>query len=172
MDIQPILKGDNMPYRTNPNNYAATHQVPQHLEHKPVFAMPYEHFDGMYSGNTDAFYLSVGIAQYDANEISAKVMRNTGNQWSRQAEELPLHRCIDLSILISKVLFDSSNGQVDIRGGTYTRQNNEVILTQEPRTVPELSTFSTWLQSNGTAIKGRLNALCDVLNELRRTGKI
>jgi len=134
--------------------------------------MPYEHFDGMYANNTDAFYLSIGIAQYDENELSAKVMRNTGSQWSPQSEELPIHRPIDLSILIAKVLFDRTGNQVEIRGGTYTDQKNELILTQENRTQAEITAFDNWIQNNESNIKERLNALCDILNDLRRKNKI
>ena len=32
-------------------------------------------------------------------DISAKVWRHTGEKWSRQSEELPLHRVLDLAIL-------------------------------------------------------------------------
>jgi len=163
-----------MPYQTNHNTYPATHQVPQSLLHKPVYAMPYEHFDGMYANKTDAIYLSIGIAQYDENakELSAKIMRNIGSQWSPQSEELPIHRPIDLSILIAKVLFDRINNNVEIRGGTYISQKNEIILTQEPRTQAEIKVFQSWIQNNESVIKERLNALCDILNDLRRRNKI
>lgn len=161
-----------MPYQTNPNTYPASHQVPQNLSHKPVYAMPYEHFDGMYANNTDAIYLSIGIAQYDESELSAKVMRNTGSQWSPQSEELPIHRPIDLSILIAKVLFDRTGNQVEIRGGTYTDQKNELILTQENRTQAEITAFDNWIQNNDSDIKERLNVLCDILNDLRRKNKL
>ncbi len=50
--------------------------------------------------NTDVKALSIGTAQYDFDEISLKVWRHTGIKWSRQNEELPLHRNIDLNILL------------------------------------------------------------------------
>ncbi len=78
-----------MPYRVSNATYAVSQPLPQHLDHKPVYAISYESFDGIHAGGTDAMYLSVGISQWDANEVSAKVMRYSGNQWSRQAEELP-----------------------------------------------------------------------------------
>lgn len=34
--------------------------------------------------------------------ISAKVWRYTGERWSRQSEELPLHRVLDLAILVTR----------------------------------------------------------------------
>lgn len=126
----------------------------------------------MYANNTDAIYLSIGIAQYDESELSAKVMRNTGSQWSPQSEELPIHRPIDLSILIAKVLFDRTGNQVEIRGGTYTDQKNELILTQENRTQAEITAFDNWIQNNDSDIKERLNVLCDILNDLIRKNKL
>ncbi|WP_249650981.1 DUF6530 family protein, partial [Lysinibacillus sp. D4A3_S15] len=33
-------------------------------------------------------------------DTSAKVWRHTGGKWSRQSEELPLHRVLDLAILV------------------------------------------------------------------------
>lgn len=75
--------------------------VPEHLQHKPIIAVNgYDKKDGKYASNTDAKALSIGQAQYDQNEISAKVFRHTGNNWSRQSEELPIHRVLDLAILI------------------------------------------------------------------------
>ncbi|MFP3588844.1 DUF6530 family protein, partial [Paraburkholderia sp. SIMBA_055] len=60
--------------------------------------------------NTDATCLSLGVSQSSDNrkaDISAKVWRNTENpeeNGSVQADELPLHRVLDLSILICRSL--------------------------------------------------------------------
>ena len=35
-------------------------------------------------------------------DISAKIWRYTGEKWSRQSEEMPLHRVLDLAILICR----------------------------------------------------------------------
>jgi hypothetical protein len=45
-------------------------------------------------------------------ELSAKVWRNTGEKWSRQSEELPLHRVIDLATLICIAMDYSKNGRL------------------------------------------------------------
>lgn len=123
----------------------------------------------MYANKTDAIYLSIGMAQYNHNQLLAKVMRNEGGHWSPQSEELPIHRPIDLSILIAKVLFDNSNDQVEIQGGTYAEQHNQVVLTPENTST---TTFKNWIDANGDDIKERLNSLCDILNDLRRRNKI
>ena len=68
--------------------------------------LPYEPFDGPYSGDTDALYLSIGLAQWrdtdDTYELSAKVWRMPEEKWSRMSEEIPLHRLADLCILLTK----------------------------------------------------------------------
>ena len=81
-------------------------KIPTTLKHKPVVVSEnYDQVDGRYAGNTDAKGLSLGLAQWNDRgkvDISAKVWRYTGEKWSRQSEELPLHRVLDLSILICR----------------------------------------------------------------------
>ena len=79
-------------------------KIPTTLKHKPVLTVEnYEQVDGRYAYHSDAKGLSLGLAQWNDRgrvEISAKVWRYTGEKWSRQSEELPLHRVLDLAILI------------------------------------------------------------------------
>jgi hypothetical protein len=85
-------------------------KAPNHLEHKPITAVEdYSQCDGKYKGRTDAQVLSIGKAQYDLSEISAKVFRHAGGKWSRQSEELPLHRVVDLCTAILKSILLSAN---------------------------------------------------------------
>jgi len=75
--------------------------IPIHLEHRPIVAVDrYNEIDGPFAPNSDAQALSLGWAQYDAADFSAKVFRQVNGQWSRQSEELPMHRVLDLGILI------------------------------------------------------------------------
>ena len=78
-------------------------KIPTYLKHKPVIiSEDYENIDGRYEHNSDAKGLSLGLAQWNDRgkvDISAKVWRHTGGKWSRQSEELPIHRVIDLAIL-------------------------------------------------------------------------
>lgn len=91
-------------------------KIPAHLKHKPIIQVEnYDRIDGPYADDTDAMGLSVGIAQWNGpgrTEISAKVWRNTGEKWSRQSEELPLHRVIDLATLICITMDYSKNGRL------------------------------------------------------------
>ena len=79
-------------------------KIPTTLKHKPVIVSEnYENVDGRNAYNSDAKGLSLGLAQWNDRgkvDISAKVWRYTGEKWSRQSEELPLHRVLDLAILI------------------------------------------------------------------------
>lgn len=91
-------------------------KIPTHLKHKPIIQVEnYDRIDGRYADNTDAMGLSVGIAQWNTpgwTELSAKVWRNTGEKWSRQSEELPLHRVIDLAALVCITMDYSKNGRL------------------------------------------------------------
>lgn len=90
--------------------------VPTHLQHKPIYTVNgYNWVDNPSNGDSDALGLSIGLAQWNdrfGKDISAKVWRHTrgkdgeydSGKWSRQSEELPLHRVLDLSILICKVM--------------------------------------------------------------------
>ncbi len=90
-------------------------KIPAHLKHKPVIVLEnYEQIDGNYlPTETDAKGLSLGLAQWneqDVLDISAKIWRYSGKKWSRQSEEMPLHRVLDLAILICQSMhyFDHS----------------------------------------------------------------
>lgn len=91
-------------------------KIPAHLKHKPIIQVEnYDRIDGPYADDTDAMGLSVGIAQWNGpgwTELSAKVWRYTGEKWSRQSEELPLHRVIDLATLICITMDYSKNGRL------------------------------------------------------------
>ena len=81
-------------------------EIPTTLKHKPVIVSEnYENIDGRSAYHTDAKGLSLGLAQWNDRgkvDISAKVWRYTGEKWSRQSEELPLHRVLDLAILVCR----------------------------------------------------------------------
>ena len=91
--------------------------IPTNVRHHSIVGVGnYSEYDGLHEGGTDAKALSIGISQWKhvdedgVEEISAKVFRYNGKRWSRQSEELPLHRCFDLCILIVQALQRSTNG--------------------------------------------------------------
>ena len=83
-------------------------KIPTNLKHKPVIVSEnYGNVDGRRAYASDAQGLSLGLAQWNDRgrvDISAKVWRYTGEKWSRQSEELPMHRVLDLAILICRSL--------------------------------------------------------------------
>ncbi|HHY0457497.1 TPA: DUF6530 family protein [Vibrio parahaemolyticus] len=90
-------------------------KTPTHLKHKPILEVAdYDQIDGHRANNTDAKCLSLGIAQWNdglGTELSAKVWRQVDERWSRQSEELPLNRVLDLATLIcdSKLYADGKS---------------------------------------------------------------
>src|SRR5665647_3669273 len=103
-------------------------KIPTTLKHKPVIVSEdYDKIDGR-DTNSDAKGLSVGLAQWNDRgkvDISAKIWRYTGEKWSRQSEEMPLHRVLDLAILLCRAklhfqeayryekLYDTENPVID-----------------------------------------------------------
>ena len=80
-------------------------ESPKHLSHQPIISVnDYDNIDALYANKTDVKALSIGKAQYDKKQISLKVWRHTDEKWSRQSEELPIHRNLDLSILFLAAL--------------------------------------------------------------------
>ncbi len=117
-------------------------KAPKQLGHQPLVSVDdYEPMDGQYANHTDAKALSIGHAQYDYDEISMKVWRRK-SRWSPQSEELPIHRNLDLTILLLNVLLgeESNNAAPEwkISGEEwekeeirkYYREHNEIL---EPR---------------------------------------
>lgn len=91
--------------------------IPTSLKHRPIVCVEgYRNIDGPYPADeTDARGLDVGFAQWYGHDLSAKVWRyiDDKEKWSRQSEELPLHRVLDLSILVAKTAQELSKLQSD-----------------------------------------------------------
>lgn len=143
-------------------------KCPTHLSHKPIVSVDdYDKIDGRYAGNSDAKALSVGLAQYDENSISAKVFRQTNNKWSRQSEELPLHRVLDLAILIVSLYYPLNNAQVPPIIAGYPKDNVKKPATHLQPTVQEdLQALYNYLSRDDNFLRPRLKELRDLLNGL------
>lgn len=81
------------------------------LKHKPIIYVDYEKLDE----SDDAKILSIGESQWSQGktemDYSAKVFREgTNGAWSRQSEELPLWRVLDLARLVISVILKSDSG--------------------------------------------------------------
>ena len=135
-----------MSYKFKPasKDFRPDQALPQHLGHIPVYATPYQWFDGIYpNGETDIRYLSVGLAQYDENHVSIKAMRHTGEKWTRMAEELPLHRPVDMTIFLAKVLFDTHNESIELPKETFENQSVEISIHSKRMPEPQAKLAAT-----------------------------
>ena len=156
-------------------------KIPTALKHKPVIVSEnYENVDGRYAYNSDAKGISLGLAQWNDRgkvDISAKVWRYTGEKWSRQSEELPLHRVLDLAILVCRTqlhfreayryekLYDTENTVIDrigLQGDAMTVE----VCTDNEKINEDIKLFSQALSDDGEIIGERLRTLSAILKEM------
>lgn len=156
-------------------------KIPTTLKHKPVIVSEnYANIDGPYAYKTDAQGLSLGLAQWNDRgkvDISAKVWRHTGGKWSRQSEELPLHRVLDLAILVCRTqlhfkdayrydeLYDTNNPVID-RVGLQGDAMTVAVATDNEKINEDIQLFSQALSDGGELIGERLRALSGILKEM------
>jgi hypothetical protein len=156
-------------------------KIPTTLKHKPVIvAENYEDIDGRYAYNTDAKGLSLGLAQWNDRgkvDVSAKVWRYTGEKWSRQSEELPLHRVLDLAILVCRAklhfreayryekLYDTENPVID-RVGLQGDAMTVAVCTDNEKINEDIKLFSQALSNDDELLGERLKTLSSMLKEM------
>jgi len=156
-------------------------KIPSNLKHKPVIVTEnYDAVDGKYAYNSDAKGLSLGLAQWNDRgkvDISAKVWRHTGEKWSRQSEELPMHRVLDLAIFICKAnlyfkeayrypkLYDPKNTVIDrigLQGDAMTVE----ICKENPMLDEDIKLFQQALNEDGERLGERFRLLSSLLKEM------
>lgn len=156
-------------------------KIPTTLKHKPVIVSEnYENVDGRYAYNSDAKGISLGLAQWNDRgkvDVSAKVWRYTGEKWSRQSEELPLHRVIDLAILICRAklhfrdayrfdkLYDPSNPVID-RVGLQGDAMTVAVCTENEKIDEDIRLFDQALRNDDELIGERLSTLARILKDM------
>jgi len=156
-------------------------KIPTNLKHKPVIvAEDYSNIDGREAYHTDTKGLSLGLAQWNDRgkvDISAKVWRYTGEKWSRQSEELPLHRVLDLAILTCRARqffnenyrfpneYDEANPTID-RIGLQGDAMTVAVCTDNEKIQEDLVLFREALSKNDELIGERLAVLSRLLKEL------
>ena len=156
-------------------------KIPNELKHKPVIVSEdYDLVDGRYANHSDAKGLSLGLAQWNDRgkvEISAKIWRHTGEKWSRQSEEMPLHRALDLAILIcqSRLFFKNlyqkpakdypgypKFARIPLQGSAM----NAAICTDNEHIEEDIKLFDDCLHKDDEIIGERLQRLAGILKEL------
>lgn len=156
-------------------------RIPTNLKHKPVIVCEnYENVDGKYAYRSDAKGISLGLAQWNDRgkvDISAKVWRHTGGKWSRQSEELPFHRVLDLAILVCRAklhfqeayrfekLYDPEQPVIDRVGLQGDAMTVEVCKENE-KIDEDIRLFNQVLSDEGEILGERLRVLSRLLREL------
>jgi len=141
---------------------------PEHIQHKPVYVVPYFDHDPWYAGDTDAQFITLGWSQWDQRELSAKVVRHSGQRWSRQSEELPLPRAIDLAILTA-IAYGQGDNLAQIEAGTFENQYKPITVAHGSKRDRAAATKS---MRDDPLIQSRLRALFDVLKPIHDIGLI
>lgn len=127
-------------------------------KHKPIVSVSdYDKIDGQYANHTDTMALSLGVVQYDADEISLKIWRMRNGKWSRMSEEMPIHRNLDLSILFIKTLIEGYNEQSFL-------VKPEQKLTSHPYN-GSIQDVMNYYNENKTILEPRLKELKRLLEE-------
>lgn len=155
-------------------------KIPTALKHKPVIVSEdYDKIDGKIE-NSDAKGLSIGLAQWNDRgrvAVSAKVWRYTGEKWSRQSEEMPLHRALDLAIFVCRTklyfreayrfpkLYDETNPQIDriaLQGGAM----NVAVCTDNEMLDEDIKLVQDALAADDELLGERLSRLAQILREM------
>ena len=155
--------------------------IPVSLKHKPVIiAGDYDRIDGRKAGDSDSKGLSLGLAQWNDRgkvDISAKIWRYTGEKWSRQSEELPLHHALDLALLICKgvkyfreayrypKLYDPQNPRIE-RVGLQGEAMTLEVCTDNPMIDEDIALFRDCLARDDEMLGERLRVLAMALEDL------
>jgi hypothetical protein len=136
--------------------------LPDHLQHTPVFGVPFFDHDPGREGDTDCQFLSVGWSQWDDKEISAKVFRHGEQKWSRQSEEIPLARLIDLASLIVLAVNNRDGNSLLIPADFFENQPTDIVIRRHGGTDTEREFYRRSLVDN-ELLQRRLDRLTDVL---------
>ena len=156
-------------------------KIPTSLKHKPVIVVnDYENVDGKVANESDAKGLSIGLAQWNDRgsvEDSAKVWRHTGEKWSRQSEELPLHRVLDLALLVCRTslyfqdayrlpkYYDPSDPKIERIGMQGDAMTVEVCTGNE-KIDTDIRLLADVLGGEGERLGERFRLLSDMLKRM------
>ena len=156
-------------------------KIPTMLKHKPVIVVEnYENVDGRKAYGSDAKGLSLGLAQWNDRgnvDISAKVWRYKGEKWSRQSEELPIHRVLDLAILACEAkkyfreaykydkFYDPKNPVIE-RIGMQGDAMTVEVCTDNEMIDEDISLFASAFIRDDELVSERLHYLANLLKEM------
>jgi hypothetical protein len=148
--------------------------LPHWLSHYPLQFVEYFDFDGVYAGDTDAHYLSLGVSTWSDQDLSLKVWRRKDDKFLRQSEELPCHRPIDMVLLLLSVM----DGEAVLPPGTFEHQSEELPIRSNPPNPRWVKSLEHYLEVKcgdetvGDMLKRRLATLHQKLDSLHKRGVI
>jgi hypothetical protein len=127
---------------------------PSWLTHKPIISVDYSE---VYKNSGDAKFLTLGRATWNHESFSAKIWRRADEEkkWSRQSEELPLGRLLDLTRLFLSAIYGKKSGLgeevVDEESlndlNSFIKDNMELYL-------PQIETIKNILQNDSNLNNG------------------
>ncbi|RAR41921.1 DUF6530 family protein [Paenibacillus sp. MDMC362] len=155
--------------------------IPASTNHKPVIISDnYGKVDGRFAYKTDVSALSLGLTKQNGDgkaHIAAKVWRAAEEQGAGPSYELPLHRILDLSILICSALthfseayrfedlYDPQHPVID-RIGLQGNAMTIAVCTDNEQIQEDIKLFNEALSDNSEMIGERLRTLTRMLEEL------
>lgn len=146
--FEKLLKDYWIKNSTNQIVSIMENKAPWWLAHKPIITVDYKEIDEV----GDAEFLTLGHASWDQkNAYSAKIWRRVNDHWSRQSEELPLWRLLDLAILLAETIKRVDNG---------LELKKEYVQNRE-----DIEEFKSFIQEDSEKLKERLKKLKEILNE-------
>lgn len=156
-------------------------KIPTDLKHKPVIVCEnYENIDGKNAYKTEVKGLSLGLTEENdlgKCDISAKIWRDTDDKLSTQSEGMPMHRAIDMAILVCEAnlyfrdayrmpkLYNENNpiiNRVPLQGDAMTVE----VCTDNPSINKDIQNFHQVLNENGELLGERLRVLSRLLKDL------
>lgn len=154
---------------------------PNSRNHKPVIIVDnYDKVDGRSANNTDVQGISLGLTSRndgDKPTISATVWSDTENKRTAHSEVIPIHRILDLSILICSSLihfseayrfehlYDPQNPVIE-RIGLQGNAMNVAVCTENKEIQQDIKLFNDALSNDGEMIGERLRTLSRLLEEV------
>ena len=115
--------------------------APTRCKHKPIITVDYKDKVG------DAKFLTLGRASWNQKGYSAKIWRTVNGHWSRQSEELPLWRLLDLTILLAATIKGKESGLKE-----FVQNSNDI------------DAFKSFIRENSEGLKEKLEEIKEILN--------
>ena len=125
--------------------------------HWPVLTVDYEDIDKK-AGYGDAIFMDIGQSTWNKDDYSAKLWRwaENGGRWSRQGEELPLSRVLDLAILVAAQVTGKSSSLHEFYQNETRKEDLENYITENMQFLgPKLDELRQLLGQNAALIVGK-----------------